>query len=338
MIMAWLKPPPDSFPCYTYGGAFRDCQDVQVARQVASVCQQSHTAITVGDEFLSQFPHYAERSVYLSDGCIDLSRSPDLYVSEKARDIAPVRMVGTYGSEVLTQVPMFKPVKPLPGLFTPDLVAEVQHAESTYAAVRRQEHPVTFAAFRQSPWWHYGVLALEQTQLTVRSPYLDNDFVRAVFRAPKSTVAQSDVRQRLIRDGSPALARLRTDRGLCGNSGWLSSVITRSFLEFTFKADYAYDYGMPQWLAEVDHFFSPFHLERLFLGRHKLIHFRYWYRETLAEYVRQLLLDPRTLGRPYLKRKGVEAVVQGHIKGNRNYTREIHKVLTMELIHRLFID
>jgi asparagine synthase (glutamine-hydrolysing) len=254
MIMAWRKPAPKSLPCYTYGGAFRDCQDVRVARQVAKVCGQTHTTITVGDEFLSRFPHYAERSVYLSDGCIDLSRSPDLYVSEKAREIAPVRMVGTYGSEVLTQVPMFKPVMPLPGLFTPELLAYVQRAGTTYAGVRR-EHPVTFAAFRQSPWWHYGVLALEQTQLTVRSPYLDNDFVRTVFRAPKSPLAKSDVRLRLIGDGSPALARIRTDRGLCGSSGRLSSALTRSFLEFTFKADYAYDYGMPQWLARVDHLF-----------------------------------------------------------------------------------
>lgn len=337
MIMAWRKPAPHSLPCYTYGGAFRDNHDVRIARQVAKLCGQTHTVITVGDEFLSRFSHYAERSVYLSDGCIDLSRSPDLYVSENAREIAPVRMVGTYGSEVLTQVPMFKPVRPLQGLFTSELLTDVQRAAATYAGVRR-EHPVTFAAFRQSPWWHYGVLALEQTQLTVRSPYLDNDFIRTVFRAPKSLQAKSDVRLRLIGDGSPALARIRTDRGLCGNSGRLSSALTRSFLEFTFKADYAYDYGMPQWLARVDHLFSPFHLERLFLGRHKLIHFRFWYREALAEYVRQMLLDPRTLSRPYLNRNGVEGVVRGHLGGTRNYTSEIHKVLTLELIHRLFID
>jgi asparagine synthase (glutamine-hydrolysing) len=51
-----------------------------------------------------------------------------------------------------------------------------------------------------------------------------------------------------------------------------------------------------------------------------------------------MLLDPRTLSRPYLDRKGVEAVVQGHLKGGRNYTYEIHKLLTLELLHRLFLD
>src|SRR5207245_9891853 len=114
--------------------------------------------------------------------------------------------------------------------------------------------------------------------------------------------------------------------------------ISRGLLEFTFKAEYAYDYGMPQWLARVDHLLSSLHLERLFLGRHKLCHFRIWYRDALSDYVREILLDPRTLSRPYIQRKGLEAVVRGHLKGNHNYTNEIHKLLSLELLQRLFFD
>jgi asparagine synthase (glutamine-hydrolysing) len=95
---------------------------------------------------------------------------------------------------------------------------------------------------------------------------------------------------------------------------------------------------MPQWVAEIDHALSPLHLERLFLGRHKFYHFRVWYRDTLANYVREMLLDSRTLSRPYLERKGVEEIVSGHLKGNRNHTSAIHKLLTLELIHRQFLD
>jgi asparagine synthase (glutamine-hydrolysing) len=96
--------------------------------------------------------------------------------------------------------------------------------------------------------------------------------------------------------------------------------------------------GMPQGLARVDHALSAFHIERLFLGRHKIFHFRIWYRDALAGYVRDMLLDPRSLGRPYIERKRLQEVVRGHLKGDRNYTYEIHKVLTLELIHRLFLD
>jgi asparagine synthase (glutamine-hydrolysing) len=109
-------------------------------------------------------------------------------------------------------------------------------------------------------------------------------------------------------------------------------------LEFTFKAEYAYDYGMPQWASRIDNFLSPFHVERLFLGRHKISHFRVWYRDALREYVRGMLLDRRTLSRPYFEPKAVEAIVNGHTKGGLNYTSAIHKLLTLELVQRLFFD
>lgn len=338
MIMAWQKSTPGSLPCYSFGGMFRDCQDVFLARKVARACGQSHEVIRVGEEFLSRFSHYAERTVYLTDGCIGLPYSPDLYANERAREIAPVRMTGNYGGEVLRRVRAFKPWEPLPGLFRPELLAHVWQARETYAGLLRG-HPLSFAVFRQAPWHHYGLLALEQTQISLRSPYLDNDFVRMVFRAPESAYVNNSVSLRLIADGDASLWRMRTDLGLVGGSGRWPAAIHRGLLEFTFKAEYAYDYGMPQWLARIDHlFFSRFYLERLFLGRHKFKHFRIWYRGVLSDYVRAMLLDPRTLSRPYLDRSVVEAVVRGHLRGDQNFTTEIHKVLTLELLHRLFLD
>ena len=337
-IMAWQKATPRSLPCYTFGGMLRDCEDVRAARQVATQCHQSHQVIQVGTEFLSRFAHYAERSIYFTEGTIDVSHSSDLYVSEKARQIAPVKVVGTYGSEVLRHDVMLSPELPMAGLYNPEFLAYVDQAECTYEGLRH-EHPVTFAAFRQSPWYHHGILSLEQTQLIVRSPYLDNDFVRTVYRAPKfETGIDSDVRSRLIHEGNPVLGQIRTDRGVNGNSGRMAAAAARALFEFAVKAEYAYDYGMPQWLAQIDHWFAPFHLERLFLGRHKFSHYRIWYRDALSEYVREILLDTRTLARPYLEPSGLEALVRAHVKGNRNYTREIHKMLTLELLHRLFFD
>jgi asparagine synthase (glutamine-hydrolysing) len=337
IIMAWQRATPESLACYTFGGPFRDSEDVLVARRVAKICGHPHQVISVDGDFLKHFPRYAERTMYLTEGCVDLSRSPDLYVSERARKIAPIKVVGTYGSEIIRQAPMFKPVVPTRGLFRAEMLSEVQKAATTYAELRR-EHPLTFSAFRQSPWYHSGVLALEQTQLTVRSPFLSNDFVRAVFRAPKSAQENGDVRLRLIGDGNAALGRIPSDRGVGGNSGPLSRTLSRAILEFSFRSEYAYDTGMPQWLARIDHWLSPLHPERLFLGRHKFYHFRVWYRDALSGYVRDMLLDSQTLSRPYLDRKGVEAAVQGHLKGDRNYTTDIHKLLSLELLHRLFLD
>lgn len=337
MIMAWHKAPPGSLPCYTFGGMFRDCQDVVVARRVAQACGQPHTVLALGDEFLSRFPHYAERTVYLSDGCVDLSHSPDLYANQLAAQIAPVRMTGNYGGEVLRRARGFRPVEPVSGLFQPEMLLQVNNAKDTYARLLRRG-ALSFNLFSQAPWHHYGLLCLEQTQLTLRSPYLDNEFVRTVFRAPASTLETDAVCRQLISDGDSGMARIRTDRGIGGDSPRLIAAVERALLEFTFKSEYAYDYGMPQWVAAVDHSLSPLHLERLFLGRHKFYHFRFWYRDRLAGYVRDMLLDPRTLSRPYINRNGLEMIVNAHLRGNRNYTTAIHKVLTLELLHRLLVD
>jgi asparagine synthase (glutamine-hydrolysing) len=51
-----------------------------------------------------------------------------------------------------------------------------------------------------------------------------------------------------------------------------------------------------------------------------------------------MLLDHRTLSRPYVEKANVETMVKGHLKGDRNYTTAIHKLLTLELVHRLFLD
>jgi len=337
MIMAWQPNPPGGLPCYTFGGMFRECKDVATARRVAKSCGQPHQVIEVGEDFLADFSRYAERTVYLTEGCVDVGRTPDLYLNEKARQIAPVRMTGNYGGEILRGVRGFKPTEPLPRLFDRALMPYVRKAEGTYTRIA-SGHAVSFAVFKQGPWYHFGSLALEEMQLALRSPFLDNDFVQTVFRAPAAALADNEISLRLVNDGNPALLKIPTDRGVSGSNGGMLAAAYRALLTFQFKAEYAYDMGMPQWIAQIDHKLSGLHLERLFLGRHKVFHFRIWYRDRLASYLREMLLDSRSLTRAYLDGNMVETIVRGHLKGDRNYTNEIHKVLTLELFHRQLLD
>jgi len=246
-------------------------------------------------------------------------------------------MTGNYGDQVLRGLRAFKPIASPRGLFASDLLPHLASARQTYSRIV-DTHPLVFAAFRQAPWHHYGLLALEQTQLSMRSPYLDNDLVRTLFRAPDAVAKNNDLRIRLVGDGNMTLRKIRTDMGFAGRGERFPGAILRYCHDFTFKADYAYNNGMPQWMAQIDHLLGPLHLERLFLGWHKYYHFRVWYRDALAGYLREMLLDSRTLSRPYWQKNNVEAMLLHHIKGDRNYTNEIHKVLSLELLHRLFID
>jgi hypothetical protein len=95
---------------------------------------------------------------------------------------------------------------------------------------------------------------------------------------------------------------------------------------------------MPQWLARLDHIFAPLRLEKLFLGRHKVAHFRVWYRDELSHNLKEMLLDSIPLETPYLRAHFLKKILEEHINGCWNYTSEIHKILTLEFIQRKLID
>lgn len=337
MIMAWAKPPAGSLPCYTFGGPYRDCQDVKLARRVAELCGQPHQVLHLGRDFFSDFPRLAERAVFLTDGTMDVSGAPELYLNRLARQVAPVRLTGNYGQEVLRSYIAFRPrPKPVP-VRGGDLRRFLDLAAQTYAE-EASVRPLSFVAFKQVPWFHYSRLALELSQLTLRSPFLDNDIVALAYRAPVGAEEDMGIQMRLIADGDPRLAGLSTDRGVRHHPIPLISAVQRALQQLTFKAEYAFDYGMPQRLVMIDRMLKPFRLEKLFLGRHKFVHLRVWYRDELSGYIKDVLLDRRTLGRPYLDSRWLEKAVCDHVNGVANHTLAINQMLTIELIHRLFVD
>lgn len=337
IIMAWADTSLNPLPCYTFGGMYRDSYDVKVAREVADTCGQSHEVIRVDRGFLSEFPKLAEKTVYLTDGGLGVGGAPELYVNSKAREIAPVRLTGNYGGEVMRGNVNFKPNPSLGRLLHDDWKKIVLNANQTYEEVRKG-HPITFAVFKQAPWFNGNRLSLERSQLTLRSPFLDNDLIEIAYQAPAENKSSRELFLRIIAEGNPGLRGIRTDRGIGGNSGNLHSKIARTLLELMFKAEYIFDYGMPQWMTRIDNLLRPLHPERYFLGRHKFYHFRIWYRNELSGYIKNILLDDRTQHRPYWRRGVLKEIADGHLKRGRNFTTEIEKALTIELIHRLLIE
>ena len=227
IIMAWRKAAAGTLPCYTFGSMYKENQDVSLARRVATMCGQTHQVITADDDCLSKFSDYAERTIYLTDGCVDVSRAPDLYCNEVARQIAPVRMVGTFGSEIICGAIMFKAVAPAPGIYRGDVLSHIAHAGETYRG-EMGGNRTSAVAFRQTAAHQFGIQRLEQSQLAVRTPYLDTAIVRTVFRAPRSRDGE-DVRLRLIREGSPAARKVahgsRPGWNQCGGSSSQSRVL-----------------------------------------------------------------------------------------------------------------
>ena len=337
MIMAWARPNHGRMPCYTFNGSYRDCVDVRIARRVAAACGQPHHTISVGDEFLAQFPKLAEQTVRIADGAMDVSGAVELYVNRLARRIAPVRLTGNYGSEILRGHVAFKPCALSPEIFSTEFDSQLVAAAHTYSE-EAMGNRLSFIAFKQVPWHHYARFAVEQSQITLRSPFLDNDLVALAFQAPRGPFMGLPPFLRLIAQGNPVLGRIPTDRGISYPADRITNQVHRLIEEFLAKAEFAYDYGMPNWLAPIDKFLMLFRLEKLFLGRQKFSHFRIWYRDRLAPYIREVLLDPRSLSRPYLQKRKLEQMVAHHVRGKGNFTTELHKLLTLELTQRLLLE
>ena len=188
-------------------------------------------------------------------------------------------------------------------------------------------HRLSFIAFKQVPWHHYARFSAEKSQLTPRSPFLDNELVALAYRAPRELVgsagADSPVNhQRQSTRSIPSA----TDRALRSRAVPILGSLKHNWQEFTAKAEYAYDYGMPPWLARADRALKPLHLEKLFLGRHKFYHFRVWYRDQLSHALRDQFY---TFAQPSCYVDGApQRMIREHTSGGFNHTLELHKLLT----------
>lgn len=336
MMMAWAPCLPFKTSCYTFQGLYRDSFDTNIAKKVAEICQQHHATIAINRKFFADFPALAKRAVYYSDGTMDVSGAVDLYMNRMAREIAPVRVAGSYGDQIVGGVLGRRPTVLSRDLFSDEFMRYIDLASDNYDQVVTGNQLSLFVS-KQLPWYHYPRFALENTQVILRLPFLDNELIALAFRSPISMINQK-ASFRLIADGNLPLSKIPTDRGISYHPipviGWMRHL----YYECIIKAENMLDSDVPKslWLLN-----SPLvlrYLQRFLLGRQKLSHFTIWYRSELSKYVKDVLLDSRTRARPYLNEGFLEKMVSSHVAGKDNFTKEINCLLTMELIQRHLIE
>ena len=335
MIMACLPKTNPSYTSYTYVGQNGLTLDARLAARIAASLGLEHRALHIGPDFLRNFDTLLDKTVYVTDGCAGVLSSHEIYFNARARQISPVRLTGNFGGEVFRSVSTFKPLglqaQLLSDNYAKAVAAEIQGVANDSA------HPVTFAAFREIPWSLFGLLAAGRSQLTFRTPYLDNDLVALAYRAPASLRRSPRPALRLIERANPQLARIPTDRGeLLGSSG-LGCSFRRALGEVTFKLDYYRQEGLPTFLSAFDPLLSS--LAPLgILGLHKYLPYRHWFRKELAPTVMERLSTERVREAPWWRKKAPEMCARAHISGRANHVRELNAVLTLEAIDRLLLS
>ena len=338
MILSCLNPNAHELPCYTFGGMYRDSLDVHIARQIAEACKQTHHTLQIDKGYLAELPSYAEKTVFITDGLADICKSQEIFLNKMVRDIAMIRLTGKYGSQVFRGVSLLRDRSPDGRIFDNGFKEYIHSSKKQLNAVDKRNH-LSFILFNEIPWCWAGVLAAELSQLTVRSPYLDNDLVSLLYQAPIGILDNSELQVRVIKKTNPRLSLIRTNRGFYGSSFSILAKISLLGYKFINDADNLYNWEkMPHWLARLDYLLAPFHLEKLILGFDQWYHYRIWFRNELSYYVQEIILDNKTLNRPYFNKRFLTKIVHNHINGYGNYTGELKKIITSELIHRLLIE
>jgi len=330
-ITAALQDRNRTIPCYTFGGAWGELFDVRTARKVAQVYDQPYDIIKVDNRFLKGFSEYARKTIYVSDGTHDAFGAHDVYLNEVARRIAPTRLTGKFGSEVVRIRRLVPSLNYPVGLLEPGLQKSVQKLPK-YVDINPEGHPLTRVVCEEIPWHEYGRVAIEQSQLTLRTPYMDNELVKLMYQVPTSVRAEGRLQETFVRDKSRRLASIATNMGKFASDNRLVTQCLYGALWALFKVEYIYLYATPHWLTRFDRSLGGLRLERLLAGRQKWEGYRIWIKTEFPDFVRQTLLSPSARYSDYFDRKTVEKMVARHIAGTHNYFNELNSALTVELI------
>lgn len=337
-ILALISHLGYSLPCYTWCGPYRDSLDVKTAKKLANILGQEYHVFNINKDFFENFSDYAYKTIYASDGSADIFKSHVIYLDGLVRTLAPIRLSGKYGSQMSRNFFLHEP-KLDKRIFSEQFLHDT-------GDLHQYIHPFEGleSIFDVLRWlWPNGFLALERCQSILRCPYLDKELVTFLFKAPKSYLQGSIVQKFIIKKNCPSLAGLPSDKGAYIKSEYTLKNIKLSSLsliyEYLTKLDKAYLHpNVPHIFSRLDPFMKSTRLERVFLGYCNLASYRRWIKNELRDFTEGILLEELTLSRPYLNPNIVKKMASDHFSNRANYMREIGKIISFEIWHRLFVD
>jgi asparagine synthase (glutamine-hydrolysing) len=332
MIMACREKNGHSPACYTFSGERGETLDDKIAAKVAAANGLDHKLLRLGDDFFADFAAHADKTVFATDGCAGIFNAHEIYFNRRARGIAPVRLTGNYGGEILRGISTFKSVPLAPELFNFDLRQSILPASQNLDG--KKTNPLTFAAFKEIPWNLFGNLAAGRSQVHFRTPYLDNELVALAYQTPESLRNSSLPAMNLVKANDKILSEIPTDRGFSGQNSGLKFLYRRAFSEVTFKLDYYNSEGLPCLFSPLDPAFRNAALHFGISGMHKFLHYGNWFRGKLAQYADEILAS-QALQNGFWNPGLLKRMAAEHAAGEKNYSREINAVLTLEAIERL---
>ncbi len=338
-ILAVAAQQGSSIPSYTWQGAYRESLDVRISREITQALGTEFHVIRIGRDFFENFSEYANKAIYVSDGGASIFQSHEVYLSGLSRNVAPIRLTGKCGTQIMSGGVLLPKYRPCEELFSPEFLRNLGGLSQYYHDFTDWQSTMDVIRWL----WPSGFAAIQNSQVLERTPYLDNDLTSLLFAVPRQQLAGSFLQKAIIGRNYPVLCNIPSDKGVYVKSdSWsrntklaLRAAVNRS-LTFLDKG-YLY-IGLPSSLVRFDSFMQYTRLEHAFLGYSMLVAYRRWIRNELRDYLQTVLSDERTLSRPYLDRSYIQKMASHHFAGKANHATEIDKIVSLELWHRLFVD
>ena len=328
-----------ALPCYTWCGPYRDSLDVRVARKLTKVLGQEHHVFRIGKDFFDDFSDYAHKTVYVSDGSAGIFVSHEIYLNAMVRAFAPIRLSGKCGTQTMSRR-FFRPKPEIDErVFSGQLLFDIASMDQCTRCFEERESVINVLRWL----WASGFGAIEGSQLVGRAPYLDKELVLFLFGAPDSYLLGSNVQKYIVEKNCGQLAGVPSDKGAYIRSESFGRNVRLSLLALLYKSlttlDKAYlHFSVPHIFTRMDPFMKCTGLEKVFLGFSYLDSYRRWLKSELRHFTEGVLLDERTLSRPFFDPEFIKKMTSDHFGNRANYTKEIGKIVSFEIWHRLFVD
>jgi asparagine synthase (glutamine-hydrolysing) len=344
---------------YTYGIEGGD--ESRLAEKVANKRKTRHKFIALREDYLSSF---AERGVFLTDGMLNcmhfhwisilpqIRESVDVVFHGSLQDV----LLGTYLSrlgtswnyldrqlakarrEIIANL-LYEKINDvikdemMPKFFSEEFYRRIKNKpvnslEKSFEDLEFDNPTDYLDSFFLKQYGRYHLsYQILRNYVEDRIPGSDNDFVDLVLSIPARLRDRDRIYFRFLTELSPDLADIPYQKtgvppafpllahqiGFATKQGY--KLLIRKLRTLT-----GGKIGVPEKIGYPD------------LGE--------WIRKNkkMKKFFQDVLLDKRTLNRPYFRAEFIVKIVNEHMNGKKDYTKQLCALLTFELWHRIFVD
>lgn len=305
ILLANAQYGPRKLSCYTFNFNHIPGYNIDSVKSIANSIDQNLDILTIGDDFILNYHEMLTRSIYYSECNLAVRSSIDFYANMLAREIAPIHISYNCAARLLRNESFSKINKTNSDLFCREfLEIDVSAHEREFET---NKNDLNFYLEKGIAYGECAKLMLQQSQYTVRLPFLDNDFIKMLYRSPVEALKNNELSIRMCKNKNIDLKK----NHLKNESNFFISTLKKMFYKNNHQTNLHKYY------------------DQKFKIRNK---------ERIDNYFKEILMDQKTLNRPFINKSFFQNRINQHFNGKFDFSDDITKLLSIELLYRTFID